>query len=152
MVLNGVGERERAMYKLDALHFFKPDEAHPDRHVSLPSGRRIIYLDGDIDAQVDALPDLDNDERAALKVEVREGWTQLQARSEFEIADYVPPAPTALEVWEQEMLRLNKVIRDDYRYWEESAAGEISPTAATRMAAQVAAAKAHRDLRPQGEA
>jgi hypothetical protein len=47
------------------------------------------------------------------------------------------------------MLRLNEVIRDDFRYWEESAAGEISPTAAARMAAQVAAAKAHRASRPK---
>jgi hypothetical protein len=75
-----------------------------------------------------------------------------EAAARQQIADDIANAPTALEVWEQEMLRLNKVIRDDYRYWEESAAGAISQAAATRMAAQVAAAKAHRDLRPQGEA
>jgi hypothetical protein len=105
--------------------------------------RQTLPASTDIDAQIDALP-LTDEEKATAKVEIREGWTTLQER----VDDTLPP-PTALEVWEREMLRLNEVIRDDFRYWEESAAGEISPTAAARMAAQVAAAKAHRASRPK---
>ena len=130
-------------YKLDNPIFFTPGEAHPDRHIQIGKWRGPIALDGDIDAQIDALP-LTDEEKATAKVEIREGWTTLQER-----VDNTLPPPTALEVWEREMLRLNEVIRDDFRYWEESAAGEISPTAAARMAAQVAAAKAHRASRPK---
>jgi hypothetical protein len=131
-------------YKLDNPIFFAPDKAHPDRHIQIGGWRGPIALDGDIDAQVDALPDLTDDEKVTVKVEVREGWTMLQAR----VDDTLPP-PSAAQAWEAEMLRLNKIIRDDFRYWEESAAGAISQAAATRMAAQVAAAKAHRASRPK---
>jgi hypothetical protein len=92
LVFNGIGSKAMA-YKIDA-PLIVDGKANPNRHIQIGNWRGPIALDGDIDAQVDALLDLDNDERAALKVEVREGWTQLQARSEFEIADYVPPAPT----------------------------------------------------------
>jgi len=72
-----------------------------------------------------------------------------QAALDAAVAASDPVALEAIQLWNREMGQLNRAIRDDFRFWEESAAGAISPTAATRMAAQVAAAKAHRASRPK---
>ena len=65
-------------YKLDAPLILN-GEANPDRHIQIGKWRGPIALDGDIDAQIDALP-LTDAEKASAKVEIREGWTTLQAR------------------------------------------------------------------------
>lgn len=83
-------------YKLDS-PLTVGEKTNPNRHIQIGKWRGPIALDGDIDAQIDALP-LTDDEKATAKVEIREGWTTLQARSEFEIADYVPPAPTWVDI------------------------------------------------------
>jgi hypothetical protein len=75
-------------YKLDNPIFFTPDKAHPDRHIQIGKWRGPIALDGDIDAQIDALP-LTDEEKATAKVEIRKGWTTLQAR---------PPEPSLAPV------------------------------------------------------
>ena len=118
---------------------------NPNAHIETGNGHRYAVDLHNIDlSHCDLLSEQEKTDAAAAIAGAISGKTI--------DAHLLQPPPSALEVWEREMLRLNKVIRDDYRYWEESAAGAISQAAATRMAAQVAAAKAHRDLRPQGEA
>jgi hypothetical protein len=65
-------------YKIDA-PLIVDGKANPNRHIQIGNWRGPIALDGDIDAQIDALP---LTKKKTAKVEIREGWTTLQERVE----------------------------------------------------------------------
>lgn len=65
------------------------------------------------------------------------------------LAEILPvPPPNPLIAWEVEMLRLDAAILNDARYWEELAAGSVSPQATSRMNALIAQRQTHRAGRP----
>jgi len=68
------------------------------------------------------------------------------ANGEAEILPVPPPDP--LIAWEAEMQRLDAAALNDARYWEELAAGAVSPQATSRMNALIAQRQAHRAARP----
>jgi len=131
------------MMKIDPVYFPEVGVAHPDRHIEINGWRGPIALDGDIDAQIDALP-LTDEEKATAKVEIREGWTTLQGR-----ADDTFPPPTALEVWEREMLRLDKLMLDPRTIEELVTIGTVPQARKDKLAPLIAARAAHRAIYPQ---
>lgn len=58
-------------------------------------------------------------------------------------------AGRALVAWEVEMRRLDELVLNDSRYWEEFAQGSVSEFAQARMNNLIAEREAHRLARPQ---
>jgi len=82
--------------------------------------------------------DPNNTDYARMLVEVANG--------EAEILPVPPPDP--LIAWAAEMTRLDAAVLNDARYWEEVAAGAVSPQAEARMNALIAQRQSHRAARP----